>query len=144
MRRLWRRLCADPGSPPVLGAPRIEIYARLARATKQRASRRDWRNRTIRKGGEAAEIELTYSATGDISQAKPALGRLIVCIIQVGTHPVRCWGSGGAAWRPKGTEIYGNIYDHFAVDYEYANGVRMSSYCRQYEHSYQRVNEIVT
>src|SRR5487761_2592849 len=83
MRRLWRRLCADPGSPPVLGAPRIEIYARLARATKQRASRRDWRNRTIRKGGEAAEIELTYSATGDISQAKPALGRLIVCIIQV-------------------------------------------------------------
>jgi hypothetical protein len=26
---------------------------------------------------------------------------------------------------------WGNIYDHFAVVYEYANGVRLYSYCRQ-------------
>jgi alpha-D-ribose 1-methylphosphonate 5-triphosphate synthase subunit PhnI len=42
---------------------------------------------TLRKGEEAAEIELTYSATGGISQAKPALGGLIVCIIQVVLKP---------------------------------------------------------
>jgi hypothetical protein len=27
--------------------------------------------------------------------------------------------------------VYGNIYDHFAIDYEYANGCRMMSMCRQ-------------
>jgi hypothetical protein len=36
-----------------------------------------------REDGEAAEIELTYSSTGGISRAKPALGTLKVCIIQV-------------------------------------------------------------
>ncbi len=35
------------------------------------------------RDGEAAKIELTYSTTGGISRAKPALGRLIVRIIQV-------------------------------------------------------------
>ena len=29
-------------------------------------------------------------------------------------------------------EIYGNIYDHISADFTYANGVHMSSYCRQY------------
>ena len=36
-----------------------------------------------RGDGEAAEIELTYSTTGGISRAKPALGTLKLCIIQV-------------------------------------------------------------
>ncbi len=72
------------------------------------------------------------------------LHNIDVCNWVMGTHPVKCWGVGGAVWRPKGTDIYGNIYDHFAVDFEYANGVRMSSYCRQYEHCYTRVNEIIT
>jgi len=30
-----------------------------------------------------AEIELTYSILDDINQARPAFGRLVVCIIQV-------------------------------------------------------------
>jgi predicted dehydrogenase len=29
-------------------------------------------------------------------------------------------------------ELYGNIYDHFAVDFEYPNGVHVSSLCRQW------------
>jgi predicted dehydrogenase len=48
-----------------------------------------------------------------------------------GAHPVEAVGTGGAAWRPR-EEEYGNIFDHFAVDFVYANGVHMSSYCRQY------------
>lgn len=43
--------------------------------------------------------------------------------------PVRAWGLGGRQVRtdPK----YGNIFDHHAVVYEYANGTRMHAYCRQ-------------
>jgi predicted dehydrogenase len=49
----------------------------------------------------------------------------------MGTHPVRVVATGGAVWRPR-TEVYGNIYDHISADFEYPNGVRMSSYCRQF------------
>ncbi len=41
-------------------------------------------------------------------------------------HPVQCMGMGGRAVRN-----LGNIYDHFAVEFEYPNGVRVSSMCRQ-------------
>jgi predicted dehydrogenase len=62
----------------------------------------------------------------------------------MGTHPVKVAAHGGTAWRPR-EEIYGNIYDHIAADFEYANGVRMSSYCRQYPRGlYNNVSELVT
>ena len=40
---------------------------------------------------------------------------------------------GGTDARPNGdpNEV-GNIWDHFAVEYEYPNGVQMASYCRHY------------
>jgi predicted dehydrogenase len=47
------------------------------------------------------------------------------------SHPVRVVASGGAAWRPR-EELYGNIYDHMSSDFTYANGVHLSSHCRQY------------
>jgi predicted dehydrogenase len=59
------------------------------------------------------------------------LHNIDVCNWVMGTHPVKCVASGGAVWRPK-EEIYGNIYDHLSTDFTYANGVHMSSYCRQY------------
>jgi len=71
------------------------------------------------------------------------LHNIDVCNWIMGTHPVRAWASGGAAWRPR-TEIYGNIYDHISTDFEYPNGVRMSSYCRQYPRQpgiYRNVSE---
>jgi predicted dehydrogenase len=71
------------------------------------------------------------------------LHNIDVCNWAMGTHPEKCFASGGAVWRPKGTEVYGNIYDHIGADFEYANGVHMSSYCRQFEHCYNRVEEIV-
>ncbi len=47
----------------------------------------------------------------------------------IGALPLQCMGMGGRQVRtdPK----FGNIFDHFAVEYEYPNGVRASSMCRQ-------------
>lgn len=47
----------------------------------------------------------------------------------LGTHPIRAVGMGGRQVRTD--PVYGNIYDHFAIDYEYENGARMMSMCRQ-------------
>src|SRR5437763_10132895 len=44
-------------------------------------------------------------------------------------YPVKAVGLGGRQQRT-GPE-YGHIYDHFAVTYEYANGARLVSNCRQ-------------
>ena len=49
----------------------------------------------------------------------------------MGTHPVKVIATGGISWR-KGDELYGNIYDHMASDFEYPGGIRYSSHCRQY------------
>jgi predicted dehydrogenase len=46
-------------------------------------------------------------------------------------YPVRAVGTGGRQQRT-GPE-YGHIYDHFAIVYEYANGIKAFSYCRQQE-----------
>jgi predicted dehydrogenase len=47
----------------------------------------------------------------------------------MGTHPVKAVGMGGR--QARGGKEHGHIYDHFAVEYEYPNGVRMFSQCRQ-------------
>lgn len=62
----------------------------------------------------------------------------------MGSHPISVVAYGGAAWRPR-TEIYGSIYDHIAADFTFANGVRMSSYCRQFPDPkmYRNVSELV-
>ena len=57
----------------------------------------------------------------------------------MGGPPVKALGMGGRQSRtdPK----YGNVYDHFAIEYEYANGVRIQSMCRQAPNTLHRVNE---
>lgn len=47
----------------------------------------------------------------------------------LGANPLSAMGVGGRAARTE--PQYGNIYDHFAVEYEYPNGVRLSSMCKQ-------------
>jgi len=59
----------------------------------------------------------------------------------VGAHPVKCLGMGGRQARTQ--PQYGNIYDHFAVEYEYPNGARVLSMCRQTEGCSSRVSERV-
>ena len=56
-------------------------------------------------------------------------------------HPVKAYAIGGRQARlPR---IHGNIYDHFAVEFEYANGMRMQSQCRQMDGCKDRVGEWV-
>ncbi|MBU6414177.1 MAG: Gfo/Idh/MocA family oxidoreductase [Planctomycetes bacterium] len=59
----------------------------------------------------------------------------------IGANPVRCWAMGGREVR-KAPE-YGHIFDHFAVEYEYPNGVVGNSFCRQIEGCVNRVEEVV-
>lgn len=59
----------------------------------------------------------------------------------MGTHPIKAYGMGGRQARRH--PIHGNIYDHFAVEYEYPNGVRMFSQCRQMDGTEGRVGEFV-
>jgi myo-inositol 2-dehydrogenase / D-chiro-inositol 1-dehydrogenase len=59
----------------------------------------------------------------------------------IGSPPERAFGVGGRQVRtdPK----YGNIFDHFAIEYEYPNGARVLSISRQIEKSGHRVSEFV-
>jgi predicted dehydrogenase len=59
----------------------------------------------------------------------------------IGDHPVKCLGMGGRQARTQ--PQFGNIYDHFAVEYEYPEGVRVLSMCRQIEGCSNRVSEKV-
>jgi len=53
-------------------------------------------------------------------------------------HPVKAWGQ-GARQQLEGKS--GEIWDNFAVEYEYANGVRLASYCGQIKRSWTSVSE---
>jgi len=56
-----------------------------------------------------------------------------------GTHPLKAYGMGGRQGRQY--PIHGHIYDHFAIEFEYPNGVRMFSQCRQMHGCEGRVGE---
>ena len=57
----------------------------------------------------------------------------------MGGPPLKCVGMGGRQARVE--PQYGNIYDHFAVEYEYASGARVLSMCRQTAGASDRVSE---
>jgi predicted dehydrogenase len=57
----------------------------------------------------------------------------------LGGHPVRAIGAGGRQQRVGAR--YGHIFDHFAVDFEYASGAHVMSMCRQIEGTRNRVGE---
>ena len=57
----------------------------------------------------------------------------------VGSLPEKIMGMGGRQVRT-GPE-YGNIFDHFSVEYQYADGVRVMSTCRQTDGTSGRVSE---
>lgn len=59
----------------------------------------------------------------------------------MGTHPVKCVGMGGRQVRTD--PAYGHIFDHFALDLEYPNGVRILSECRQIDGCANNVSERV-
>jgi predicted dehydrogenase len=55
--------------------------------------------------------------------------------------PVKAVGLGGRQVRTD--PAYGNIYDHFAIDYEYPHGVHVASYSRQQDGTQGNVSEAV-
>jgi myo-inositol 2-dehydrogenase / D-chiro-inositol 1-dehydrogenase len=59
-----------------------------------------------------------------------------------GGPPVKAIGMGGRQSRtdPK----YGNAWDHFSIEFEYANGARVQSLCRQVQGAASRVSERLT
>jgi len=59
----------------------------------------------------------------------------------LGTPPLKAVGMGGRQVRT--APEFGNIYDHFSVEFEYANGVRVLSMCRQIPGTSERVAERV-
>lgn len=63
-----------------------------------------------------------------------------VCNWIMGGPPVKAWGMG--ARQVLGSKS-GEIWDNFAVEYEYANGVRMHSYCGQIKREWHSVSEAV-
>lgn len=54
-------------------------------------------------------------------------------------HPVKALGLGGRQVRTD--PAYGHVFDHFAVEYEYENGVKLLSMCRQIDGTAARVSE---
>jgi predicted dehydrogenase len=56
----------------------------------------------------------------------------------IGSHPVKAVGMGGRSVRK-----HGNIWDHFAVEFEYPNGVRVSSKAQQIPGGPTRISERV-
>ena len=54
-------------------------------------------------------------------------------------HPTKAIAMGGRQQRTD--PVYGHIWDHFAVEFEYPNGARVQSFCRHWEGSVNNVSE---
>ena len=59
----------------------------------------------------------------------------------IGAHPVRAVGMGGR--QVISEPEFGQSYDHFAVDYEFPNGVHVMSMARQIEGCENNVSETI-
>ena len=59
----------------------------------------------------------------------------------MGSVPVRAMAMGGRQART--APEYGDVYDHFAIEYEYPNSVRVLAMCRQMDNTAYRVSNTV-
>jgi len=57
----------------------------------------------------------------------------------LGSHPMKATGMGGRQMRT--SPAYGHVFDHFAIEYEYPEGVMVTSLSRQIDGCASRVNE---
>ncbi|MCU0962963.1 MAG: Gfo/Idh/MocA family oxidoreductase [Pirellulaceae bacterium] len=64
---------------------------------------------------------------------------LDVCNWMMNDHPVEAQALGGRQMRAD--KDYGEIYDHHAVEFTYASGVRLFSYCRQISNCWNSFSE---
>lgn len=56
---------------------------------------------------------------------------LDVCNWVLNGHPTSVFASGGRAWKPA-EEKFGDLWDNFSCDFEYSNGVHVSSFSRHW------------
>lgn len=63
-----------------------------------------------------------------------------ICNWVMKDHPVKAWGMGA---RQQLGDKTGEIWDNFAVEFEYANGVRLHSYCGQIKRDFASVSEAI-
>ncbi|MEA2063467.1 MAG: Gfo/Idh/MocA family oxidoreductase [Gemmatimonadota bacterium] len=59
----------------------------------------------------------------------------------MGAHPVKAYGMGGRQVRTD--PVFGHIFDHFAIDFEYPGGAHLLSMCRQTANTDTNVSEVV-
>jgi predicted dehydrogenase len=55
--------------------------------------------------------------------------------------PVRCYGMGGRSTLHG--EIYGSVFDHNALVYEFASGIRLYAYCRTIPNCYEENSSVI-
>jgi len=72
--------------------------------------------------------------------AEQHVHNLDVCNWVAGAHPVKAWGMGS---RQQLGSKAGEIWDNFAIEFEYASGLRMHSYCGQIKRDFSSVSEAV-
>jgi predicted dehydrogenase len=58
----------------------------------------------------------------------------------IGTHPVKALGMGGRQVRTD--PVYGHIFDHFTIQFDYPGDVQVLSMCRQIDGCVGRVQEV--
>jgi myo-inositol 2-dehydrogenase/D-chiro-inositol 1-dehydrogenase len=120
-----------------------QCYWNMGALWVERAAQ-NWANRIIKKWSDMEwQIRnwlFTTWCSGD-HIVEQHVHNLDVMNWAFGAHPVKCVGMGGRAARTD--PMYGNVWDHFAVEYEYPNGARVLSMCRQTGGAAENVSERV-
>ena len=120
-----------------------QCYWNMGALWVERAAR-NWANRTAKQWSEMEWQIRNWLFTGWCSGdhiVEQHVHNLDVMNWALGAHPVKCVGMGGRAARIE--PQYGNIFDHFAVEYEYPNGARVASQCRQMAGASENISERV-
>ena len=120
-----------------------QCYWNMGALWVERAAQ-NWTDRTAKKWSDMEWQIRNWLFTGWASGdhiVEQHVHNLDVMNWAFGTHPVKCTGMGGRAARTD--PQYGNIFDHFAVEYEYPNGARILSMCRQTAGAAENVSERV-
>jgi predicted dehydrogenase len=104
----------------------------------------NWKNKTTKSWSDMEWQVRNWLFTGWCSGdhiVEQHVHNLDVMNWAFGAHPVKATGMGGRAARVE--PQYGNIWDHFAVEFEYPNGARVLSMCRQTAGAAENVSERV-
>jgi len=66
---------------------------------------------------------------------------LDIALWAIASMPRDVIGMGGRQVRTD--KRFGNVFDHFAIEFSYENGILINSYCRQTDNCTERVNEVI-